>query len=109
MSQVSGSSLTPAAGLAATQTGAPSAAGVTAAPAVTTFQLTSDLHLEHHDSYPGLAALLAPRAAPYLIAAGDIGDPTSSSYAQFLEDASAAYEVWMSSLNTGAYCIYRYL
>lgn len=56
------------------------------------FQVCSDLHLERFASYPGLSTLLSPSRAPYLVVAGDLGDPLASSYTQFLADASRVYK-----------------
>lgn len=55
----------------------------------TTFQYVSDVHLE---CYPDNFVFKLRRAAPFLLLAGDIGDPTKPNYAAFLEHASRTFE-----------------
>eukprot|EP00195_Chlamydomonas_chlamydogama_P008584 CAMPEP_0202890936 /NCGR_PEP_ID=MMETSP1392-20130828/1173_1 /ASSEMBLY_ACC=CAM_ASM_000868 /TAXON_ID=225041 /ORGANISM="Chlamydomonas chlamydogama, Strain SAG 11-48b" /LENGTH=309 /DNA_ID=CAMNT_0049574591 /DNA_START=24 /DNA_END=953 /DNA_ORIENTATION=- len=51
------------------------------------FQFCSDLHLELH---PGFRITTAE--APYLILAGDIGDPRTQEYVDFLTDCASKFE-----------------
>ncbi len=51
------------------------------------FQLLSDLHLENQSSLP----LVTP-TAPYLVLAGNIGNPTSPTYYKFLTSVSSKFE-----------------
>jgi predicted phosphodiesterase len=53
-----------------------------------TFQYVSDIHLELHKSF----TILIKKSAPYLILAGDIGDPFSDIYFQFITFASENYK-----------------
>ena len=50
-------------------------------------QYMSDLHLE---IYPGFRILPEQITAEYLVLAGDIGDPSSSEYIEFITDV---YEI----------------
>lgn len=53
-----------------------------------TFQYVSDIHLELHKSF----TISIKKSAPYLILAGDIGDPFSDIYFQFIKFASENYK-----------------
>lgn len=54
------------------------------------FQIVSDVHLETYTN--GSACPTIRPIAPYLILAGDVGDPFSRSYEEFMEDASTKFE-----------------
>lgn len=56
--------------------------------APTRFQLMSDLHLDQRPGY----RVPRPPSAPFLILAGDIGDPCSKEYRAFLGDCASLYE-----------------
>jgi predicted phosphodiesterase len=53
------------------------------------FHLLSDLHLEHGETF---ALDSAPPDTPFLILAGDIGNPRSESYMSFVRRASELYQ-----------------
>lgn len=60
---------------------------------MTTFQYFSDVHTELYKSSPGKIKKFDIKVcAPYVILAGDIGDPFSNLYSDFLEDLSKLYE-----------------
>ena len=52
-------------------------------------QYMSDLHLEIR---PGFRIAPGEVAAPFLVLAGDIGDPASAEYASFMKDCAGKYE-----------------
>lgn len=54
------------------------------------FQYMSDLHLE---LFPGFRIGSQEVRAPYLVLAGDIGDPESDEYADFLKSCAALYKM----------------
>lgn len=56
------------------------------------FQYFSDLHLEAHANEPDFVnSLRLVAKAPYLIIAGDLGNPRRANYCQFLQRASLAF------------------
>ena len=63
------------------------------------FQYISDLHMEHGNR------VSLPASAPYLILAGDIGDPGSPEYRDFLKDVSSRFE--RVFLVAGNHCYYN--
>lgn len=66
-----------------------------------TFQYFSDVHTEVYKSNPGKIKKLDIKVcAPYVILAGDIGDPFSELYSDFLDHLSKLYEyVFLTSGN----------
>lgn len=54
------------------------------------FQICSDVHLEEHPERSFDDVIIA--RAPYLILAGDIGDPSTSEFTEFLNKCSSSFE-----------------
>lgn len=53
------------------------------------FQILSDIHLEHYDTYPGIKTFISDvGSADYLCLCGDIGAPFEPSYKRFLEECA---------------------
>jgi DNA repair exonuclease SbcCD nuclease subunit len=73
-----------------------------------TFQYFSDIHSEFYKSYPGkIRSLPITPSAPYLLLAGDVGDPFSDVYAELLHIVSGKFKHVFLISGNHEYYMYR--